>query len=91
MTMAKSIKNGWFSETDAMLPGQKFSLALHEFSEKSILYNQKSDFQEILVFQSAQYGNILVLDGVLRKCGLIVLLIVLQPTNKLKLTSIRSM
>lgn len=54
----KSIKNGWFSETDAMMPGQKFSLALQEFSEeKSILYNKQSDFQSILVFRSAQYGK----------------------------------
>lgn len=27
-SVARGIKNGWFSEVDSMLPGQKFSLAL---------------------------------------------------------------
>ena len=35
--------------------------------ENSILYNERSDFQEIMVFQSAQYGRVLVIDGILRK------------------------
>lgn len=61
-----SIRNGWFSETEAMWPGQKLSIALEEFSDKSILFNEKSDFQSILVFRSAQHGNILVLDGVVQ-------------------------
>ena len=41
---------------------------MQEFSEeKSILFYEKSKFQDILVFRSAQHGNVLVLDGVVRK------------------------
>lgn len=65
--MANSnIDNGWFTETEAMWPGQKFSLALANFDTEKILYDQRSPFQNILVFQSAQYGNVLVLDGVIQ-------------------------
>jgi len=60
------IKNGWFTETETMWPGQKFSLALEGFSNKSILFQQQTDFQSLLVFCSAQYGNVLVLDGVIQ-------------------------
>jgi len=68
------ISNGWFSEVEAMWPGQKFSLALEEFSEeKSVLFHEKSEFQSILVFRSAQYGNVLVLDGVIRKYSTILI------------------
>ena len=61
-----TIKNGWFTETETFWPGQKFSLALEEFSSDSILFHAQSDFQQILVFQSAQYGTTLVLDGVIQ-------------------------
>ena len=60
-------KQGWFTEMETMWPGQKFSLALEGFStEKSILFHERSKYQDILVFKSAQYGNALVLDGVLQ-------------------------
>eukprot|EP00523_Entomoneis_sp_CCMP467_P002805 CAMPEP_0168762902 /NCGR_PEP_ID=MMETSP0724-20121128/24084_1 /TAXON_ID=265536 /ORGANISM="Amphiprora sp., Strain CCMP467" /LENGTH=387 /DNA_ID=CAMNT_0008812083 /DNA_START=121 /DNA_END=1284 /DNA_ORIENTATION=+ len=60
-------RKGWFTETETMWPGQKFSLALEEFSaDKSILFHEQSDYQEILVFRSAQYGNVLCLDGVIQ-------------------------
>ena len=62
LKLPPSIKNGWFTETDTFWPGQRFSLALEEFSaEKSILFHQHSDYQEVLVFKSAQYGTTLVL------------------------------
>ncbi|ETV94536.1 spermidine synthase [Aphanomyces invadans] len=51
----------WFSETEAMWPGQKFCLAQEE-----VLYHGKSDFQDVLVFKSQTYGNVLVLDGVIQ-------------------------
>lgn len=35
-------------------------------SEDSILYHQKSEFQDILVFRSAQYGKVFVIDGILQ-------------------------
>eukprot|EP00522_Entomoneis_paludosa_P016897 CAMPEP_0172464156 /NCGR_PEP_ID=MMETSP1065-20121228/49535_1 /TAXON_ID=265537 /ORGANISM="Amphiprora paludosa, Strain CCMP125" /LENGTH=380 /DNA_ID=CAMNT_0013220315 /DNA_START=200 /DNA_END=1342 /DNA_ORIENTATION=- len=60
-------RKGWFTETETMWPGQKFSLALEEFSpDKSILFHERSDYQDILVFRSAQYGNVLCLDGVIQ-------------------------
>lgn len=44
-----------------------FILSLRQgFSNKSILYQQQTDFQSLLVFCSAQYGNVLVLDGVIQ-------------------------
>ena len=37
-----------------------------QFSEDAILCQKQSNFQSILVFSSAQYGNVLVLDGVIQ-------------------------
>lgn len=62
----KGIRNGWFTETASMWPGQRFSLALKNYSEDSILYHQKSEFQDIMVFRSAQYGKVFVIDGILQ-------------------------
>mmetsp|Transcript_8961 Transcript_8961/g.13470 ORF Transcript_8961/g.13470 Transcript_8961/m.13470 type:complete len:314 (-) Transcript_8961:175-1116(-) len=56
------IKDNWFSETESTLwPGQKFALKVEE-----VLFNAKSDFQDILLFQSTHYGRVLVLDGVIQ-------------------------
>jgi len=67
IALPSSIKDGWFSETEPMWPGQKLSIALEEFSEdKSVLFYEKSQFQSIMVFRSAQHGNVLVLDGVIQ-------------------------
>ena len=65
-TVPPCIKNGWFHEIEAMWPGQKLSLALEGFSNEAILFHQTSKFQSILVFRSAQHGNVLVLDGVVQ-------------------------
>ncbi|KAJ0410759.1 hypothetical protein ATCC90586_001388 [Pythium insidiosum] len=51
----------WFSEKEALWPGQKFSLEMEE-----VLFQGKSDFQDVLVFKSSTYGNVLVLDGVIQ-------------------------
>ncbi|KAL7557832.1 hypothetical protein ACA910_019902 [Epithemia clementina (nom. ined.)] len=60
-------KQGWFTELETIWPGQRFSLALEGFStSKSILFHERSKFQDILVFRSATYGNAMVLDGVLQ-------------------------
>lgn len=61
-----SIKDGWFSEIEPTWPGQKLSMALEGFSTDSILFNQTTDFQNIIVFRSAQHGNVMVLDGVVQ-------------------------
>lgn len=44
-----------------MWPGEAHSLEVQE-----ILFEGKSDFQDVFVFQSATYGKVLVLDGVIQ-------------------------
>jgi spermidine synthase len=66
LSLPSTLKSGWFTETETFWPGQKFSLALEEFSPKALLFHEHSDFQEVLVFRSAQYGNVLCLDGVIQ-------------------------
>ncbi|XP_067826749.1 spermidine synthase [Heptranchias perlo] len=56
-----TIKSGWFTETSTLWPGQAMSLEVEE-----ILYHQKSPFQDVVVFKSKTYGNVLVLDGVIQ-------------------------
>jgi len=55
------IRDGWFSEAEAMWPGQRMSLQVEE-----VLFRERSDFQDILVFRSSTYGTVLVLDGVIQ-------------------------
>ena len=55
------IKDGWFSEAEVMWPGQAMSLKVEE-----VLYEGQSEFQDILVFRSSTYGNVLVLDGAIQ-------------------------
>nr|XP_028596497.1 spermidine synthase isoform X2 [Podarcis muralis] len=58
---AAVIQEGWFRETCSLWPGQALSLQVQE-----VLHQQRSPFQEILVFRSKTYGNVLVLDGVIQ-------------------------
>ncbi|SCV00739.1 LAME_0G11694g1_1 [Lachancea meyersii CBS 8951] len=56
------IKDGWFREiNDKSFPGQGLELKVEK-----VLYHSESEFQDILVFQSATYGNVLVLDGIVQ-------------------------
>jgi spermine synthase len=56
------VVDGWFREiSDEYFPGQAFMLKVDE-----ILYAQKSEFQDILVFKSTNFGNVLVLDGIIQ-------------------------
>ncbi|ODQ60626.1 hypothetical protein WICANDRAFT_39990 [Wickerhamomyces anomalus NRRL Y-366-8] len=56
------IQNGWFKEvSDESFPGQALELKV-----KKILHSAKSEFQDILVFESTDYGNVLVLDGIIQ-------------------------
>ena len=55
------IKDGWFSESEVMWPGQAMCLKVEE-----VLFEGKSEFQDVLVFRSSTYGTVLVLDGVSR-------------------------
>lgn len=53
------IKDGWFSEvSEKMWPGEARSLQV-----KKVLFHERSKFQDVLVFESTNYGNVLVLDG----------------------------
>lgn len=53
------IKDGWFHETNSKLwPGEAKALEVEK-----VLFHQKSEFQDVLVFKSTTYGNVLVLDG----------------------------
>ncbi|KAI8052027.1 spermidine synthase [Syncephalis plumigaleata] len=55
------IVNGWFREKSVLWPGQAMSIEVQE-----ILHHEKSKYQDVLVFQSTTYGNVLVLDGVIQ-------------------------
>lgn len=57
-----TIQDGWFREvSDDSFPGQGLELRV-----KKILYTGQSAFQDILVFESTDYGNVLVLDGIIQ-------------------------
>ncbi|CAE7911158.1 Srm, partial [Symbiodinium sp. KB8] len=53
--------DGWFTEEEVMWPGQRMSLKV-----ENVLERTQSQYQDILVFQSATYGKVLVLDGVVQ-------------------------
>ncbi|KAK0532870.1 saccharopine dehydrogenase (NADP+, L-glutamate-forming) [Tilletia horrida] len=56
-----NIRDGWFYETNSQWPGQAMSLQVVR-----ILHVEQSKFQDCLVFESTDYGNVLVLDGVIQ-------------------------
>ncbi|KAF2312150.1 hypothetical protein GH714_028295 [Hevea brasiliensis] len=70
-----TVVSGWFSESyscsgkgskrvyfnNPMWPGEA-----HSLEAKNILYKGKSEYQEILVFESSTYGKVLVLDGIVQ-------------------------
>ena len=55
------IVDDWFNEKVVMWPGQRFSLKVDK-----VLFEDKSDYQDVLVFDSTDYGRVLVLDGVIQ-------------------------
>ncbi|KAK7084823.1 hypothetical protein SK128_003815 [Halocaridina rubra] len=52
---------GWYTERSPMWPGQAFSLQV-----KKVLLEKKSEFQHIQIFESTNYGKVLVLDGAIQ-------------------------
>ncbi|KAM3303936.1 spermidine synthase 1 [Capsicum chacoense] len=56
-----SVLPGWFSEISPLWPGEAHSLKVEK-----VLFEGKSDYQNVLVFQSSTYGKVLVLDGVIQ-------------------------
>jgi len=55
------IADGWFHERGVLWPGQAMSLKVEE-----VLDHHRSEYQDVLVFKSAEYGTVLVLDGVIQ-------------------------
>ncbi|CAH1118320.1 unnamed protein product [Phaedon cochleariae] len=55
------IRAGWFSEISPLWPGQSFSMEV-----KEVLYKDKSEYQDILIFESKNNGTVLVLDGIIQ-------------------------
>eukprot|EP00835_Amoeboradix_gromovi_P004050 NODE_295_length_11479_cov_0.183480.p7 type:complete len:143 gc:universal NODE_295_length_11479_cov_0.183480:6457-6029(-) len=51
----------WFREKQQLWKGQQMSLEIEE-----MLFQGKSKYQEIEIFQSTTYGRVLVLDGVIQ-------------------------
>ncbi|CAA6665863.1 unnamed protein product [Spirodela intermedia] len=57
----ETVVAGWFSE------GRIWALCeAHSLKVERILYRGKSDYQEILVFESSGYGKVLALDGIVQ-------------------------
>lgn len=56
------IVDGWFREvSEELFPGHALRLEVAE-----ILHTEKSEFQDVLVFRSTSFGNVLVLDGIVQ-------------------------
>ncbi|RPB12499.1 spermine synthase [Morchella conica CCBAS932] len=56
-----TIKDGWFREISDMWPGQAMTLKVNK-----VLHHEKSQYQDVLIFESSDYGNVLVLDNVIQ-------------------------
>ena len=56
-----SYTDGWFKEVSPQWPGQAMTLKVN-----NVLHVEKSLYQDVLVFESETYGNVLVLDGVIQ-------------------------
>lgn len=57
-----TIVDGWFREiSDTMWPGQAMTLKV-----KKVLHHERSKYQDVLIFESTDYGNVLVLDNVIQ-------------------------
>ncbi|KAF2452976.1 spermidine synthase [Lineolata rhizophorae] len=56
-----TIQDGWFREISDMWPGQAMTLKV-----KKVLHHEKSQYQDVLIFESTNYGTVLVLDNVIQ-------------------------
>jgi len=61
LNCASLISNGWFMEKNSQWPGQANSLKVEE-----VLLHEKTEYQDLMVFQSTNWGKVLVLDGVIQ-------------------------
>lgn len=53
--------DGWFVEANDMWPGQAMTLKV-----KEVLHHEKSQYQDVLIFESTDHGTVLVLDNVIQ-------------------------
>ena len=53
--------DGWFREINDMWPGQAMTLKVN-----TVLHHEKSKYQDVLIFESTDYGTVLVLDNVIQ-------------------------
>jgi len=56
-----TIKDGWFREISDMWPGQAMTLKVNQ-----VVHHEKSKYQDVLIFESSDYGMVLVLDNVIQ-------------------------
>ncbi|KAG7054851.1 hypothetical protein CaCOL14_005771 [Colletotrichum acutatum] len=56
-----TIQDGWFREISNMWPGQAMTLKV-----KKVIHHEKSQYQDVLIFESTDYGMVLVLDNVIQ-------------------------
>ncbi|KAF9616366.1 hypothetical protein IFM89_029620 [Coptis chinensis] len=69
-----TVVSGWFSESRSSSDGSRRSYynnpmwpgEAHSLQAEKILFKEKSEYQEILVFESVTYGKVLVLDGIVQ-------------------------
>lgn len=54
-------EGSWYHERSEQWPGQAFSIEIDK-----VLHQEQSKFQDVLVFKSKTYGNVLVLDGAIQ-------------------------
>ena len=57
----ESCSDGWFREISDMWPGQAMTLKV-----KKVIHHEKSKYQDVLIFESTNYGTVLVLDNVIQ-------------------------
>ncbi|RHZ47145.1 hypothetical protein Glove_590g48 [Diversispora epigaea] len=55
------IQDGWFREKPLLWPGQALGLKI-----KEVLHHEVSKYQDVLIFESTDYGTVLALDGVIQ-------------------------
>jgi len=56
-----SFKKGWFTETGELWPGQAFSMEIDD-----VLFEEKSECQDVLIADTKSWGRALFLDGVIQ-------------------------
>ncbi|XP_078431212.1 spermidine synthase 3 isoform X2 [Wolffia australiana] len=65
-TRHDTVVSGWFSEDKSFYHNPMWPGEAHSLKVEKILYHGRSDYQEILVFESYGYGKVLALDGIVQ-------------------------